>query len=172
MKVIIVVGKAGSGKTPIIQSIISGRDCFVFDINNEYGSRTKYAGAVPVLLSDNINDNRSRHIEGDFDKFLLQCQKKRKTIVVFEDATGFVEGRLSASLRKTLVNKLFTLNIYVLVFHSISAIPPRIMQLSDIVILLPTNDEEYVVQKKYPRLLKHFRRIRKKEIKKATIKLT
>lgn len=160
MHTILLIGTTGTGKSPFIWNYAQNKNLFVFDIQNEYGSRTKYAGQEPKNLSDNWMQNRSRHTQADYELFIKQCERKTNTICVFEDATAFLEGRINKEMRKLLVSKLFSRNIYILVFHSISAVPPRIVQLSDYVVLFPTNDEFYQVEKKYPSIFPYYLKLK------------
>src|SRR6185436_9997457 len=101
----IVIGAPGQGKSPFVQKFIEGRRCFVFDIQNEYGQRTKYPGQRPIGLSDNVNDLRARYKGDDIEAFQLMCLQKRDTVLIFEEATIFFEGRTGKLTRKLLVNR-------------------------------------------------------------------
>lgn len=158
----IVAGAPGQGKSEFVKQLIQGRRCFVFDVQNEYGSRTKYKGQKPLMLSDNPNDSRARFTLGDMNikdavkRFMAMAKTKKDTIVVFEEATIFFEGRTDVDTRTLMVNRRHTGNVYVFIFHSINSIPPRIMEMSDYVVLHKTIDQDYVVQYKYSRLFHHF----------------
>lgn len=114
---ILIIGMTGQGKSPFIHKYIENRKCFVFDVNDEYGFRTKYKGQKAIGLSNNVNAPRARHIELDEKKFIFQCSHKRDTVCVFEEATGFFEGKTSEPLRRLMVGKMFSRNIYIFVFH-------------------------------------------------------
>lgn len=143
-----IIGKMGTGKTTFIKNFLRGRRAYVFDVNNEYRE-----------LPTDIRRPQSREIDLNHKHFIERCLSKRNTCCVFEDATGFIEGRLSDNFRKALVSKRHTGNINILVFHSISSVPPRLLQLSDFVILFRTSDEFYQVEKKYPSLLESWESI-------------
>jgi hypothetical protein len=155
MKTIVLIGHTGTGKSEIVKNLIRG-NCFVNDIQNEYGSRTKYPNQTPVNLTTDVTKPRSRYVFGNPKMFIKIALKKRNTVVVFEDATGFLEGRLSDDLRTLITNKMFTKNTYVFVFHSILSVPPKVIQMSDIVILFHTNDEYEHVKRKYGSLYPKF----------------
>lgn len=160
MNTIIVIGAPGEGKSEVIKQAITGNNadkaCFVFDIQNEYGERTKYPGQTPIRLSNNIKEPRARHIANDIELFIKQCQSKRSTICVFEEATAFFEGKTGKAMRKHLIDRWHTKNVTYLLFHSISSVPPRIMQMSNYIVLFRTVDEEITVKQKYSRLLPYF----------------
>src|SRR5690349_10097083 len=110
------------GKSPWIRELINERRCFVFDIQNEYGRQTKYPGQVPVNLSDNINAERARYTGTDVKTFLQLCERKRGSIIVFEEATAFFRGRISDLTMRHLINRYHTRNVSVFVFHSINRV--------------------------------------------------
>src|SRR5689334_2581586 len=134
---VIVVGMMGEGKTVFIKSFIKDKKRFVFDVNNEY-----------IDLPVDYRLPASRMIDLDHKIYIKRCMMKRDTCCVFEDATGFVEGRLSDDIRKVLVSKRHTRNVNIFVFHSILSIPPRLLQLSDYVIMFKTGDEDLPVEKR------------------------
>lgn len=146
---ILVVGMTGQGKTRFIKQYIENKNCFVFDVQNEYS------------LSLNPNDKRSKVTDLDEKKFIETVFLKRNTICVFEEATGFFEGRLDRLLRRIVLSKRHTGNIFLFCFHSISAIPPRLMQLTNYVVLFKTGDEIYQVENKFPSLAPYFNKLKK-----------
>lgn len=137
----------GQGKSYFVKKYIHGRKTYVFDVNNEYN--------LPS------SGERSKNISCDERDFIKNCFLKKETICVFEEATGFFEGRTSRDLRRLIVNKRHTKNVYIFMFHSISSIPPRLLQLSNFVILFKTLDEDYQVEGKYPSLFKYFQKLKK-----------
>lgn len=156
----IAIGAPGEGKSEWVKKILIGpplRKCFVYDVQNEYGSRTKYKGQIPLMLSDNPNHERARYINSDnIEGFMLQCKQKRDTIIVFEEATIFFEGRTGKLLRSLMVNRWHTGNVYIFLFHSINSVPPRIMEMCNYIVLHRTLDENHIVQWKYGRLFHHY----------------
>lgn len=145
---IIVIGKMGTGKSTFIKRYIDKRKKLVFDVNNEYN------------LTTDTSKPESRVIELIHKKFVVLARTKRNTCIVFEDSTGFIEGKLDADFRQFLVEKRHTGNVSLLVFHSISSMPPRLLQLSDYVVLFKTSDEWYQVIKKYPSLYNEYLKVK------------
>lgn len=166
----IVIGAPGTGKSPFVQTMIDGRRCFVFDVQNEYGTRTKYRGQKPLLLSTNPNDPRSRYVPRektlriDVERFMDMCRQKKDTNLIFEEATIFFEGRMGDQSKTIMVGRKHTGNNLFFVFHSINSVPPRIMELSDYVVLHHTIDQDYVVQYKYPILFRYFLDLQQKPL--------
>jgi hypothetical protein len=154
----IVIGKPGSGKSEWVKELIRTRRSFVFDVQNEYGQRTKYKGQQPLGFSDNPNAERARYVpksarlREDVEKFMEMCRHKRDTNVVFEEATIFFEGRTGELTKTLIINRIHTGNVYYFVFHSIASVPPRIMQMASFVVLFATLDEDTQVGQKYSRL--------------------
>lgn len=162
MKLYIIIGAPGQGKSEFVKQAIQGRRCFVFDIQNEYGSRTKYKGQRPLLLSDNPNAERARYTGHDLEQFQQMCLRKRDSILVFEEATMFFEGRTGKTTRQIMISRKHTGNAIMFLFHSINSVPPRIMEISEYVVLFKTNDQEHTVRYKYNNLLYYFLDLRER----------
>lgn len=157
MNLILVIGAPGMGKSPFVRSLIgTDKRCCVFDVANEYGRRVKYSGLQALNLTDNTNDLRSRYTGIDLLKFVEICQKKKDTICIFEEATGFLQGKLQNKVTQLIINRYHSGNTYVFIFHSINSVPPRIMEMANIVALFRTNDEATTVMGKYRRIYPNF----------------
>lgn len=159
----IVIGAPGMGKSPFVRKLIAGNRCCVFDIANEYGWRTKYAGQEAVNLSQNYNDLRCRYIGVDLKEFIKLCGRKKDTVCVFEEATGFFQGVTSVDTTRLIINRYHSGNTYVFIFHSINSVPPRIMEIANYVVLFKTNDETTKVHTKYSRLSQAFLQLQEQE---------
>lgn len=165
MVTFIVIGAPGQGKSEFIKEAIRGKRAFVLDVQNEYGQRTKYPGQKALGLSDNPNADQARYrpdpklptLKHDVDRFIMLASMKKDTNVVFEECTVYLEGRQQEGIKKLIVNRLHTGNVYYFVFHSIAAVPPRIMQMCNYVVLYKTLDEDLTVGVKYSRLYQHYR---------------
>jgi hypothetical protein len=139
----------GQGKSHFVKSMIKSRRCFVFDVQNEYYD-----------LNPNPTSERARHLLLDEKMFVEQCRARRNTVCVFEEATGFFEGKLDKELRRVVLSKRHTGNVFLFCFHSIASIPPRLMQLTNYVVLFKTADETHEVAGKFPRLVPFFEQVR------------
>lgn len=166
MNTYVIIGAPGQGKSEFVKKAIEDtstgkkRRCFVFDVQNEYGARTKYKGQKPLYLSDNPNAERARYVGTSMETFMSYCKQKRDTILVFEEATMFFEGRTGRQVRELMIGKRHSGNSLMFLFHSINSVPPRIMEMCDYVVLYKTNDEEHTVQWKYTRLYSYFLHLR------------
>ncbi|MCO5258685.1 MAG: hypothetical protein M9916_00900 [Crocinitomicaceae bacterium] len=83
----------------------------------------------------------ARIFDSDTDKMMAEIQNHSKnTFIVFEDATKYIGSKLTTDVRKfVLDSKQKNLDL-VFVFHSLMAIPPELIRISDILILFKTND--------------------------------
>lgn len=162
MNTIIVIGMTGQGKSEFIKQYIgSNRNCLVFDVQNEYGSKPKYPGQRAINLSSDTTKKRSRYIFQDFNGFVEIVKQKKNTICVFEEATMFLSGRIGMNVKEIMINKMFTKNVYIFVFHSIVDCPPGIMRISNYVVLYKTADVEKAVKHKYEKLYPTFLELQK-----------
>jgi hypothetical protein len=160
MYLISIIGATQQGKSPFIRAYIKGKKCFVYDIQNEYGLRTKYGTGIPMNLSNSVDAQRARYVGNEPSEFIEYCSRKRNTVCVFEDATVFFEGRINVQMRRLIFSKAHSQNIYLLVFHSINSVPPRILEASDYVILFKTLDTRNKVKYKNEFLLPFFDKLK------------
>lgn len=73
----------------------------------------------------------------------------QNAMIVFEDATKYIGSRLTKEMRKfVLDSKQKNLDL-VFIFHSLSAIPPDLVRVSDFITLFKTN-EGHPSKEKYP----------------------
>ena len=163
MSMQIIMGAPGQGKSPYAQKMIKDRRCLVMDVNNEYGTRTKYPGQIPIGLSHDIKQPRCRYIGTDLNVFIQIALSKRDTVVIFEEATMFFRGKLKGTMSQLIIGRIHTGNHYLFLFHSINRVPPEIMEIADIAVLFRTNDEEDTVKGKFSRLRPAFMELRKPE---------
>jgi len=171
MYLISIIGATQQGKSPYIRKFIAGKNCFVYDTQDEYGLRTKYAGQIPVNLSNNVDQRRARYVGDSPMEFIEMCSRKRNTICVFEDATIFFEGKINMPMRRLIFSKAHSKNIYLLVFHSINSVPPRILEASDYIILFKTLDTPKKVKYKNEFLLPYFEKLRQGHKQPINIKM-
>lgn len=162
MSMYIVMGAPGMGKSPFAQAMIKDRKCLVFDINNEYGSRTKYSNQTPIGLSSNVRDIRCRYVGWDINTFSLLAMGKKDTVVIMEEATAFFRGKQKMETSRLIIGRIHTGNTYVFLFHSINRVPPELMEIADIAVLFKTNDEEKTILRKYPRLFPAYEELKTK----------
>lgn len=156
MEMQLIIGAPGMGKSPWAQKMIEGRQCFVFDVNNEYGTRTKYDGQTPINLSTDIRAPRCRYIGHDVKQFTNIAIQRRNSVVVMEEATAFFRGVQSSLTSQLIIGRKHTGNVLLFLFHSINRVPPELMELTEWVVLLKTNDESATVHRKFTKLVPYY----------------
>lgn len=134
-KAIIVVGGTGSGKTTFIKKTLAplkgSETVLLYDVNNEYPEIYPF----PLV---------------NFQDFTTDAAKRIKSVIVFEEATIFLDSKGSNALvREMLVRKRHTQNTYFLLFHAFRFIPRYIYNLCTDVILFKTNDPENLITTRF-----------------------
>lgn len=152
----IVVGAPGEGKSEYVKQFIQGRRCWVFDIQNEYGDRTKYPGQTPIRLPNDFRQLRARYTGDNIEEFQTIAMSKRDTVIVCEEASAFFQGKQNKTTMRMIINRYHTGNHYFFLFHGIAMVPPSIMVMCNYVILYRTLDEHNRVAAKYGRLYPYF----------------
>lgn len=123
----IVCGMTDTGKSYYIKNQIRNvpnkQSLYIYDINNEYKEFFDYE-----LI--------------DFEDFAYNCTLLSNAIIVLEEATIFLDGRLKCDqyIQTVLTRKKHTKNYIFLVFHSVAQIPPYVYQLCNYITLFKTND--------------------------------
>lgn len=139
---ILVIGHTGQGKSTVAKKLCksAGKQPYIFDVNNEY-------------------EGYPRHIDGDFSTFLDEVNEKTDTNVIFEEATGYLSGRIGDRVKKLVINKRHRRNNYIFLFHSIADVPPFLYRLSNYIYLLKTADLYETVKQKEPKLLNAWQKL-------------
>lgn len=131
--VYIICGFPEAGKSYFARSLLlklKPQNVIVFDVNNEWGPKGKYyLGAG------------SRACYPDLDTFLPIVKKSTKKVILIEDATAHLSNRgYSEELAKMIVARRHSFNTYILLYHSIRAIPLYIRDVTTTVFLKKTAD--------------------------------
>ncbi len=134
-----IIGMTGQGKSLFTKNLIKDKQSYVFDVNNEYKG-----------IASEVNTSC------DENNFISECEKKQNTYCVFEEATGFFNGKIPVRLKKLIIGKRHSGNNYLFLFHSIQDAPPALVRLCNFVVLFKTNDERKTVEKKYEKLYQPF----------------
>jgi hypothetical protein len=141
--VILIIGRQGSGKTPVTQreAEASGFDnLVVYDPRKEYDLE-KYT--IFYKLST-------------FKKFITTA---RNCFIICEEATGFVNSFKDMEFTDFIIGVQHNCNIIVFIFHSLSDAPTYILRLCRFVVLLRTNDEPEVIQKNRPKFFPYLEKV-------------
>lgn len=160
MYAFMIIGMTGQGKSDFVKNLIKGKPSHIFDINNEYHypriNVDAQGNKARVQFSEGEAKLITRHILMEEDKFISECVAKKKTYCVFEDATGFFNGKIPSNLKRMIVGKRHTENVYLFLFHSIQDAPPALVRLCNYVVLFKTNDEFPTIEKRYAKLVSPF----------------
>jgi len=152
MNLILVIGGTSSGKSPFVKNFIRGKNCLVFDYQNEYGILNKYGERNTDVLSEDITQPRAK-IFCPASQFIQIIKRRRNTNIVWEEATGFFAGRIGQDLTQEILSKAHTGNNFIFIFHSVQRIPKAIIEFANVVVLFRTGDQLEDIKKKIPKVL-------------------
>lgn len=134
-KCIVVAGMTGTGKTTFVKNNILSKvpvsNQLVFDVNGEYSGHGTF---------DDPN----------IESFMSYAQTQTNKVIVFEEATIFFSQHgVKRDLFNFLVKKRHMNNTLVFVFHSLRKIPQDILDMTDFVVVLRTNDRPGIVYERF-----------------------
>jgi hypothetical protein len=171
----IIIGTRNQGKTFLTKRLIEGKNCLIFDVNNEYGevsqSLAKQSGWIEFeTVSDDLKEKRARYFGKDMSikEFVTIAKTRLNTFLVFEDATGFLKGNTNAEVRQMITALRHTNNNILFLFHSINSVPPDLLNFASFIYLFKTNDSKVQVKRKFPELYDYFYKVNN-NLKKAPI---
>lgn len=166
-QLILVIGGTGQRKSTFVKEVLlKGGECLVFDVNAEYGqpkaNKNNYVSPF-VPLEFDVNLPRSRYF-GDMDSFLTIVPFKHNSCkIVFEEATGFFEGKTSKEMKRIVIGKRHPEELggrnLIMVFHTIQSVPPFLFGNTNTVCLFKTNDTKAQVKGKCERLIPAFMKL-------------
>lgn len=159
-KTIAVIGMPEQGKSKFITEYLKAntqRSALAYDVNGyEYGEKWG------VNLSLDTRQKRCRYIGRDlpskerYQEFINLVKGRRNCDIVFEEATGYLSGKLSDVIVGMLIDRRHTGNNYFLVFHSVKSMPPSLLLHLDIIYLFKTMDDLEDIKAKDKRLIEPF----------------
>lgn len=146
-KSILVVGARGTGKTTTNKSMVSKvhpSARLVLDVNGEYRDLYPY---------DFIG----------FDQFTERMTQVKDCFIVVEEATIYLNNRgHNSNITDALVKARHNNNTVLFSFHSLRSIPKYIFDLSNMIILHKTGDNEDIIEEfRNPKLSIAFSEIKK-----------
>lgn len=140
-KAFIIVGNTGTGKTTVVKKLISQiytDKLLIYDVQNEYQE------------FDNGNGSVIKSIDMEIEEFVALADKSKGKCIVFEESTIFFNSRgTDKKVEKILVDKRHHFNMIVFVFHSLRKVPASLFDVSNYLVLLPTNDTEELIKRKF-----------------------
>jgi hypothetical protein len=161
----IVVGARGTGKTDFVKEnailkspmkrklVVDTFDSEPWATMETYKSPQNSGINIPILEMDKIpywKTGLYRVISSDIDQiFSLIDEWMRNALLIFEDSTKYIEGKIGANLKKFVYDsKQKNLNL-VFIFHSLAAVPPGLIRAADTLTIFKTN-EGIPAKGKYP----------------------
>jgi len=163
-KAIIIVGGTGQGKSTLIRNILKkgNPNCIINDIQ-----RTDY----PFLPEHKAGEPqpRERCLNAAPEYFKKLAANRKKSIIVFEEATGYLMGGTCETMRKILTDKRHYENCIIYVFHSVSTIPPTLLDLVNYMYIFKTADAPSRVKRKYEPIFEVWQQIKEKPEKNSYI---
>jgi len=150
---ICIVGSTGEGKSEVAKAMIAKTDnACVWDVQDEYG--------LPMDIRGNLKKfslNPRKHSIDDFIELTHVCEGYT---FVCEEMTGYFDnGKIPREFTQEIVAKRHSRNKFILIFHSLQDIPPKIWRFTDTLILFKTEDLEKDVRIKYPNLVGDWKRL-------------
>lgn len=160
---ILVIGGTNQGKSYYIKECIQSPEvpCFVYDVQNCYGNSSTKEGDLILNLPIGTTDRRCRWF-GNKNEFIQLALLRKNTTIVIEEATIFFEGKTEEATRELIVNKHHDRNNIIFMFHSINAVPPRIAEMADKVVLFKTGDQVKNIERKFASYLPYFNSLKNK----------
>lgn len=165
-KVILVVGNRGTGKTDFLKDLTFKMmkvfsKCLIVDTFDSDTWHTLQTWNHPERLNISLpklplsklkfwKNGLARLFGSNTDEMMSSIQENSKnSFIIFEDATRYIEGKLSADVKQfVLDSKQKNLDL-VFVFHSLADVPPRLIRVADFLVLFKTSDGE-LSKTKYP----------------------
>lgn len=160
-ELITIIGGTNQGKSYFAKQMIrpKGVNCLVYDVQDAYGPTSTKPNDIILDLPADWKAPRGRYY-GDTREFLHYANHRTNTTILIEEATIFFEGKTYDQMRKLIVDKWHKKNNIIILFHTINSVPPRILEMTDKVILFKTGDDENTVKSKYRKLLPHMLSLR------------
>jgi hypothetical protein len=165
-QLICIIGGANQGKSYFTKELIMDKKipCFVYDYQDCFGDTSTKKGDLItnlVLINDakELHECKRARYYGDHNTFISLSHNVRGRNIVIEEATIFLEGKTFLGMRKLMVDRYHHKNNIIIMFHSINAVPPRILEMSNTCVLFKTGDAERIIKNKYAKLLPYFQEL-------------
>lgn len=162
--VCIIVGTRGTGKTDFVKKIVKKSPLpkrlivDTFDSapwqNLETHDHQEWM-KIPVRVINyeqlsRFKKGTYRIFDSDTERLKSEIEKHVKnTLVVFEDATKHIDRTLTKPMRKFVLDTKQKNVDLVFIFHSLTAVPPELIRVADLLTLFKTGDSKRRVEQKY-----------------------
>jgi len=164
-----LIAGANQGKSYFAKEILISQKgpCFVYDIQNCYGSSSTKPGdlVTDLPLATTPEEALTRYARCRFfgtpDEFIEIASQRRNSTIVIEEATIFLEGKTQPNMRKLMVDRFHHKNNIIIMFHSVNSINPRILEMSDYIVLFKTGDSDSIIKRKCPKIYEYFKKLQR-----------
>ena len=162
--VTIIVGRRKSGKTDysklLLQSLDTSKILIVDTFDNPPWRNWKTHNhperenvSIPIMAIEQLpywKNGSYRMFSNDLSPIFSAIDKNlMNSAILFEDATKYIGSKLEKPVRNSVIDsKQKNIDLF-FVFHSLSAVPPELVRISDFITIFKTN-EAYPSTKKYP----------------------
>lgn len=143
-KVSLLLGRRGTGKTFYLKCVIMSflmKQSKVLVVDTL--DHPSYAGVKtidPRAIARMSAGDCCRCWGSETDEILLACENFRNGLLIIEDATKFIEGRLQDSVKRMVYDSKQKNVDIIFVFHGFVACPPALFRICDNIVLFKTGD--------------------------------
>jgi hypothetical protein len=149
-KIILVVGRRGTGKTTFAKKLISVSPLKVLILDTF--DHPDYRG-IKSIVPDQVARWKSGNVRLYTGDPVENCQiifdSVYNSLIVFEDARRYIEPTIQKSIRQGIVEHRNRNNDLVFMFHNLKDVPPYLCSMYNSLVLFKTNDNTKVRQDKY-----------------------
>ena len=158
----LIIGETGSGKSSIAKAIWNkATHSATYDFQNEYEAPVFNGKLLPKFRV--IPTNHTVNVFYKLDKVV------KGYTWILEECTGlFASGKIPEEFVQRILSKRHSANNWVLIFHTIQDVPPKLLRFRDVIILFRTGDSPENVKKKAPFLLDDYTRLQTSGAKKPS----
>lgn len=153
-RVTLIVGGRGSGKTDFVKNLIHPLNkrriiCDTFDSPVWRNYKTfkhpeRESEIIHSINFDQVKEQKNgtfKLISSDTDQIFETIEKDAwNSLIVIEDATRFIEKKLSNDVKKMVLDTKQKNTDLIFIFHTLSSVPPDLIRYSDFLTLFKTKE--------------------------------
>lgn len=140
-KIIVVVGRRGSGKTTFAKMLIDCSPLKVLVLDTfDHPDYRHLTTIKPEQLSRWKGGNVRLHSGDPVENCQLIFDKVHNSLIVFEDCRRYIEPTVQKPIRQGIVEHRNKNNDLVFMFHSLKDVPPYLCSMYNSIVLFKTND--------------------------------
>jgi hypothetical protein len=152
-KIFLVVGNRGTGKTTFLQGNSAVKVPGIIPTYQRrkpgqkvlilYNMDNPVWQQYPIISPEQVSRWKSgicRYIFSDINEAAEQLKNLKDTVLIFEDATSYIEHKLAGPFKSLLLDSKQNNNDIFLVFHFLMAVPRDISRIADYLVVFKTNE--------------------------------